>query len=702
MDTAGKKIMELEFDALVRALPKRARSLSIGPRLKIPPAPTPFVAPTLHLMQAETLNPLDTEVIFVKASAAVGKSTIANHLSSLLGIPLLDLAKVPVSTGSLKALLLDISGAGNPIKSFHGGRLPIIVDAIDEGRLLSGEQGLESFLETTGEFLNEDRSITNRPKIIFFGRYDSTEIAELWLDLTGNNVTTCKVEVSFFGENAAWKLIEAYAAASAAPNSAYHHHPAPVQKLIQAYFAAIESALDIQPGHLWADEQGKAFAGYAPVLAAVGSLLAQLDNFQDVTNRLKETGTKEAWGVIDTVLHEIMDRERDKLCEQLKAQISSSLPLETYDREEQLTFLTQFAHNQPIQSTGRVKLSGADQTKYQSMVKTYISEHPFIRNKDFGNTILGSVVVAYAIAHNLLKPRTVDRAAALSNQPFLWRAFSQQAIIDQTIDGQFLGYIFNSLWNDPIQEKSNRHVAVYGSNGDSVTVSVLQNKRRVLAFGARTPISFYGQIRDCEVEFSGTVQLVGEGPSSGTAFYGRGNSTIISQAVDVRSASITVEGSLWLEGETVSTPPQFHIFVINEGSVGWGRHLADQYPWNEIEQTLPQPYDDEVPDDPLIELALGLARRLPGSTPLVLTQFYTPVPGDPLTRWAARKFSPQLSELTKILIKHGMASTEALGVGSEPKFRVRVNFAWWDLVTALQGSPAAEWKDFIAEARSRI
>jgi hypothetical protein len=538
--------------------------------------------------------------------------------------PDLDLAKVPVSTGSLKALLLDISGAGNQIKAFHSGRLPIIIDALDEGRLLSGEKGFESFLETTGEFLNEDRSVTNRPKIIFFGRYDSTEIAELWLDLTGNAISTCKLEVSFFGENAAWELIKAYASASAPPKSAYHHHPAPVQKLIEEYFRAIESALDIEPGNLWQDEQGKAFAGYAPVLAAVGSLLAQLDNFQDVTNRLKETGTKEAWGVIDTVLNEIMDREKGKLCEKLKGQTSGTLPSETYDREEQLRFLTQFAHGQPLQSTGRVRLTGSDQTKYQAMVKTYIPEHPFIRNRDFGNTILGSVVLAYAIAHNLLKPDANDRAANLSNQPFLWRAFSQQAPITEPVDGQFAGYIFNSFWNDPIQEKLKRNVAVDDLNENTVNISILQNKRRVLTFDARIPVSFYAQIRDCEVEFPGSVQFLGEGPTS--AFYARGSSKSISQAADVRAGSITIEGDLWLEADVVTTPPQFQIFVINGARVGWGPHQRSQYPWNEVEQTLEQPYEDQSEEDVLAELAIGLARRLPGSTTLVLTEDYTPVP----------------------------------------------------------------------------
>jgi hypothetical protein len=158
---------DLEFEALLDAVAKRTRALSLGNKLRLPESPNPFVAPTLRLLDVGSENPLQAEVIFVKASAAVGKSTIANYLSKSLGAPLLDLSKIPVSTGSLKALLLDVSGAGNPIKSFHSGKLPIVIDALDEGRLLSGEQGLESFLETIGEFLNEDRSTKNRPKIIF-------------------------------------------------------------------------------------------------------------------------------------------------------------------------------------------------------------------------------------------------------------------------------------------------------------------------------------------------------------------------------------------------------------------------------------------------------------------------------------------------------------------------------------------------------
>jgi hypothetical protein len=71
--------------------------------------------------------------LFIEASAAVGKSTTASYIAGSLHIPLLDLAKVAVGTGSLKALLLDVTGIGDPLQLFHTGKLPIIIDALDEG-----------------------------------------------------------------------------------------------------------------------------------------------------------------------------------------------------------------------------------------------------------------------------------------------------------------------------------------------------------------------------------------------------------------------------------------------------------------------------------------------------------------------------------------------------------------------------------------
>jgi hypothetical protein len=107
----------------------------------------------------------------VEAPAAVGKSTFAAHLSASRRLPLLNLAQVRVSTGTLAGLLAsefsDPRAAGD---AFHLAELPILIDALDEGLILSGDLHVEDFLRTTCELLLLDRRVTGRPKLIFLAR----------------------------------------------------------------------------------------------------------------------------------------------------------------------------------------------------------------------------------------------------------------------------------------------------------------------------------------------------------------------------------------------------------------------------------------------------------------------------------------------------------------------------------------------------
>ncbi len=510
--------------------------------------------------------------MLIEASAAVGKSTIAGYLSSSLNIPLLDLAKIPVSTGSLKALLLDIPDK-NILKDFHTGKVPIIVDALDEGRLLSGENGFESFLQTAGELLLEDRSVTDKPKLILFGRYESAELAGIGLVLGGEGVSKSKVEVGFFGKESAWKLIEAYADLTAAPDSAYRQHPGPAQELIAAYFEAIEIALGLPRGALWESDQGKAFAGYAPVLAAVGSLISQLDNFVEVSNRLRTTGTQEAWGVIETVLKEIMSREQKKLGDKLGIQTAKPLPPEAYDMQEQLTLLMQFVHGQTLEGTGRVKLSGSDQGKYQSAIKLYIPEHPFIRQHEFGNSVLGSVIVANAILEDVFGKADLSRTADLSRQPFLWRSLSHK-LDGMLIDGRYLGFILNSFWNDPL--KINAPVTITSADVGSGRVVIPTGEGTSITLLATTPLSFYAQVQECDTDVDAEAKIVGYGPrGSAAVFYARGPATLICTSMEVIADTIRFEGDVWLEADEIVSSPRLELSVNGARvRMGWTASLS--------------------------------------------------------------------------------------------------------------------------------
>jgi hypothetical protein len=247
---------EVDYVTLADTLAQPHHRPSDKARLIVAEKPTPFVAPKLHYDDVAEPRPFSAEVVFVEASAAVGKSTLARHLSASKLAPLLDLAEVPVSTGSLKSLVSDLSGDGDPVKAFHAGQLPIIIDALDEGRLLSSETGFEYFLQTTGEFLLQDRSVTTHPKLVIFGRHDSIEDAATWISLSGEGITTNTIEVGFFPEKEARELIHAYARAGASPDDAYLRHPGPAGILVDAYFVAIQQALGLPNGQLWTNEQG--------------------------------------------------------------------------------------------------------------------------------------------------------------------------------------------------------------------------------------------------------------------------------------------------------------------------------------------------------------------------------------------------------------------------------------------------------------
>ena len=96
--------------------------------------------------------------------------------------------------------------------------------------------------------------------------------------------------------------------------------------------------------------------------------------------------------------------------------MQSALPDEVYGVEEQMALLAQYAESKPLEGTGRVALPPADIEKYNDMIRTYLPHHPFIRQHEFGNAVLGSTVVARAVYHG--RSISQDRLVSLSRQ---WR-----------------------------------------------------------------------------------------------------------------------------------------------------------------------------------------------------------------------------------------------------------------------------------------
>jgi hypothetical protein len=508
------------------------------------------------------------------------------------------------------------------------------------------------------------------------------------------------MDVGFFEEDSAWKLITAYADLIAEPTAAYRQHPEPVKRVIAAYFDAIQTALGLATGTRWVSDQGRAFAGYAPVLGALGALLAQTDNFADLANLLNDSGASEAWGVIERVISAILEREQKKLCDRLGPQLSGALVAEAYSPPEQLTLLLQYVNSRPLRGAGTVKMAAPDQIKYQGMVDTYIPEHPFVRQREFRNVVLGSVVVAHGIMGTLGDTGN-ERVAAISRYPFLWRSLAAKLTHDTLIDGSYIGYALNSLWNDPLSD--NTSLRIRSGADDFVNVAIPASGRQPMSLTTTLPMTLYGQLYNCDIDVAGDISLLGQATrGTASAFYANGSSSVICTNMDISSDSVRFDGNVWFEAENVSSVPRLNIYLAKDTKVGWGGAFSTAHPWNDCQATLPPPYLIRR-DDVATAIIEELAQRTLSDVLFVLETEFTPSEDERTQKWIRRSYAVEFPKIIALMVEHRLASAETFHPAGRAKSRIRIHVDLSEVLVemARPGGPQ-QWQQFIAAARAAM
>lgn len=688
---------DISFDLIKQAL-TRPKHRPTGDRLAVAAPPKPFVAPTFERAD-DGEGPL-AEVILIRASAAVGKSTLAKALSASREIPVLDLSVTPVATGSFKGLLADLRNGSHPLDAFHSGDLPIIVDALDEGRVKSGEGSFFSFLQTTAETISESREVKFKPKLIMLGRMEAIAYAEM--QFTGDGIEVSVLEVGYFDELGARDLVHAYAQQAAKEDSQYHIHKEPVEQWISTYFAKIEAALGLEPGQLWDSSHGRSFAGYAPVLAAIGTLLPAIENYADAINRLNDVGSEDAWGVIESVLHQIIQRDRDaKLAPSVEGGLTSPLPAEAYDREEQLTLLLQLVQGEPLKGTGRVRLSPSDLAKYEDGVRRWLPEHPFLRDGLFTNDVIASFVYAAAIA-NVSAISQSEHLDNLSRQPFLWRSIEKRLDEETEIDGRYLGIILNSFWSDPLTR--DHRVTIRETEDGTAVVSIEAERGATtspLKFQVAAPFILRGLLKNGDIDVRGNLFLTGMGNDATSRSFSFENSLVHSESpITLDAAKIRIAGPVWLDSEIAHLGAQLSLEFEKGAKYGWGQQLANKYPFSQHPGTLDQPHEEE--GGKLERLLSECARRFTTGAALALNPDFSAPDGDGFTQWTNRPYKREFPILIDELVKHGLADTDVMPVrGSVGRTRVRLKESMQTIRNGvLSGEPP--FADLAASLRDKI
>ena len=459
-----------------------------------------------------------------------------------------------------------------------------------------------------------------------------------------------------------------------------------MNRLRDAYFSAIEGALEIPKGNLWHDNKGRTFAGYAPVLASIGTLFASVENPIVVTNKLTGAAPRQAWDVIDTVIQEILQREKGKLVNKLSG--LQEIPQHAYDPPEQLTYLAQLVSGQKqVALTDTLRFSNnIDRNKYLESVSQICFEHPFIRSRKMANDVLGSVILAHAVCtgtgveDETIRPLVRD----LAKGPFLWRSIRRElaAREELVVDGQFVGYITASYWNDPLEEIDGNQKLVIQQCGDGLlAVSMGIVGQNGIDFCAVPPLHLYGVVRNAKIDIPG-AELTIEGATverggSSSLFYFQGESNIRCSELRYRAKWTEFSGSLWLEASKIlvmTVDPE--VRVAENFGYGWGGAIKNNEPWKHlVDESVANPYFHS----PIAHFFSVLQMNVPATGVVLLGDYSVPEDDNHLV-WTNR-YRGVFGPFIKLLVEKGFADRRSVASRrSDSKFRIMLSRVPWESI----------------------
>lgn len=677
------------LDAVVASLPLTP-SLTLGPdsRMETSSAVHPFVEPDLLLVDGPDVV---ANVVFIEAPAAVGKSTLARHLAARTASPLLDLSRVRVSTASLAGLLATITNPIQAREELSAGRLGVIVDALDEARLLSGEKNFEDFLTSTWQLLSGTDA-----RIVMLGRTETVAFAELSLQLSETNVTSRRCQLGYFRESEARQMVFEYATVSAADSTHVQQHQAAANLLIDHFFQSIEEALGIEAGALWANESGRRFAGYAPVLATLGGVIANTTNFAELDSRLQDTHHSSAWGVIEDVCRAVLEREREKLASPLASRCKEPISPGAYNSDEQVRALIAYIAGLPVAPALKERLSSPNETdEYHELVQAFIEEHPFTRGRQPASGIFAAVLVTHAIVSGIPVAGIPQVLGDAARQPFLWRSLRQQSSEEWLMPGDLVGVVLSSALTDdhPVHLEAEQ-----AEPDEAVSLTFRQNSDTV-HFLATEPIILGDTVMNARLR-CGIVVL--RAPASSLRIIGP--VAISCGHLAVETQEVVLANDIYLSAKEYSASQFLRVVSDDQDrplKVNLDGALEATYPWSSLKADKEfNPFGPEESSDALMWFLTTTSHRLAGGAPIVLSPSYTVI-DDERIRWAEHDYPQSFPLIIEAMIRHGLAVSENFQASGSKKVRVRFFVAWSDLKDRIRSGDAA-LEEFAEEARRAL
>ena len=341
-----------------------------------------FVEPTLKVVQGD---PWTARVIVIAAPGAVGKSTLARAIREKTGAVLVDLAQTEPLGGNFFVGGIANAFGHQALVDASEGRIALVVDALDEAQLRSGDEGFSAGLNDLCKIVQHTSALPTA----LLGRAAAAE--EAWLVLSEVGIDACLLEIEFFEEEQAVNYLSrrlpALAETKEATKLAFARHG---PKFIELAIATREKLIGTSGG------QEARFAGYAPVLDAICAYA--LDEHElNPSARLAEAAAEGPISLVKRIASSILEREHSKLVGQIDAFPPGVDASTLYTPKEQLGIIAATLFGDAPPPAPQIPDANFRQV-YDRMVAEFAPQHPFLSARgEASSAAFAAYVLVWAI-----------------------------------------------------------------------------------------------------------------------------------------------------------------------------------------------------------------------------------------------------------------------------------------------------------------
>lgn len=404
-----------------------------------------YVEPIFSLQQS-SINQVsfdDATIILISAAGATGKTSLTEHLSSELSIPIFDLSKHdPVASNSLTGLLynnMELQDFTDYSTKLKNGKSSMIIDALDEGFIKTTIEGFYSFLDNVIKMSIGAKGVP----FIMLGRTNIVELVTLYLE--SKDIKVALLQIEPFTVESAKTFIDKHVE-SEGKIKFEEQYKTVRNYIIEAIGGFFKNQSEIN------HKQYLQFIGYAPVLLAISTLLNDNNNYHALLEDLKSSDRRNIQLVID-IIERILKRDKEEKIDKLllptltngrDASFKEIAIQNTYTIEEQCVRLLCKQLN--IDYSAPVTGDNYFDTEYNKQIQSWLDEHPFLSNGKIQNVVFESYIIAKLVGHQEYKEYVyLYLQRCYRNAYMLFYIFDELVKPNRVVDKEFISYLFESL-----------------------------------------------------------------------------------------------------------------------------------------------------------------------------------------------------------------------------------------------------------------